>query len=475
MTLLAVSLAELNRAQPGYLEAANYYSGDVLERFPSVLLQTLLAETGKRHRINFAATPVDAVAELLSIDGFTGDKLPVDTFNNIWEDNDFGLEALSVHKNACIYGDSYVIVWPDETAPTGVAMYSHSPIDVRVFYDPEAPRTPTHAVHRWVAATPAEQDPENRPLTPGRYYVFVNMYFPDRVERYVSFDPIDDVTNAGAVSLLNYTDPNTVFSRFAEDEVNEFDFLPVFHFRNARPYGRPEHADAFTVQDMINKTLANMMNSLDFAGYPQRYALSDSRAAADAGYDDLDLASDAPVAEALNSGGFKAAPGETWLIENAKSVGQFSTADASNFLEPINGFVKYMGTVTDTPVHLFDLGGNVPSGESLKASVAPLHNKARTQQRGHGVTWRSLANGVLAMAGVAAEPGAVQVVWSPLEQATTKEEWEVLALKVAAGVPRRDALIQAGYLPDVVDAWLAEPTTAPGNVPAADDVQEDTA
>lgn len=458
MGLLELSLAALNKAQPAYVTAGEYYSGEVAEHFASQRLKELLAKSGERYRINFAATPVDAVTERLEIASFMGEQQYVDSWQEAFEENEFPLEAPMVHAYAGRYGDAYVIAWLDEEMDTGVSMYVHTPLDVRVFYDPERPRKKSHAVHRWVAAGPQETPDGQRPLEAGKLYVFVNLYFPDRIERWVSENPLNQ-TNG---QLQSATDDALLFTKLQEDELNEFGFVPVWHFRTDRPYGTPEHKDAFTPQDMVNKTLANLMSSLDFAGYPQRYAVSESAndatggdfgAPADTG-GGYTTTTDQPAARAVNPGGFKAGPGETWLVEGAKSVGTFEVMQSENFLGPVNALVKWMGTVTDTPVHLFDLGGNVPSGESIDASTEPLDKKVGNRQASYGATWRDLADGVLEMRGVTAPVGAVQVSWSPLERAVTKEHWEVVKLKVEAGVPQREALIQAGYLPEVVDSWM---------------------
>lgn len=452
MTLLATSLSELNHAQKGYLQAQSYYSGTVAEKFPAPWLETLLKDTGKAFRLNFAATPVDAITERLSIDSFAGVQAEVNAFQLIWEENEMPLEAPMVHAHAGRYGDSYVIAWPDEEMATGVAMYRHSPINVRLFYDPESPRRKSHAVHRWVAVAPPvlAQDEDEKQLIPGRTYVHAVMYFADHIEHWVSSEPVD--LGVGQEQRVNYTASDISWVAFAEDVDNPFGFVPVYHFRNDRPYGVPEHYEAYGPQDMITKTLSNLMNSLDHSGYPQRYALSEAGRKQEFGAP-VEPEPTGSTVQATNPQGFKAGPGETWLVEGATSVGQFAAASSNNFIDPINALVKWMGSVTDTPVHLFDLGGNAPSGESIDASTAPLDKKVEHRQLSYGYTWRELARDVLEMAGLAVT-GPIQVVWSPNKRATTKEDWDVVAAKITAGVPQREALIQAGYLPAVVDAWL---------------------
>src|SRR3546814_18417719 len=68
---------------------------------------------------------------------------------------------------------------------------------------------------------------------------------------------------------------------------NETGEIPFFHFRTARPYGRPEHNKAYGPQDALTKLDTNMMSNSDFANFPQRGALQETGTTTD---DDLDWA-----------------------------------------------------------------------------------------------------------------------------------------------------------------------------------------
>lgn len=460
MSLLSASMRELNTSQASYVEAEAYWTGQVKERFASERLAQILAGTGVRYRINFSATPVDAVVERLEIAAFAGEAVPLERWLAVWEDNEFPLEAKgTVHALTERLGDSYVIGWPDEEMDSGMAIYAHRPENVRVFYDPERPRRKSHAIHRYVAiARPLDlQDPDERQLMPGRQYGFSTIFFRDHIERWVTVDPVDNGPGGERLPITH----ETPFVRLADDEDNPWDLIPVWHFRTSRPYGRPQHKDAFEPQDMINGVLADLMNSMNFASYPQRFALADASAQQMVGgFGAPEQDPNATTVTATNTGGFRAGPGETWLIEGAKEVGQFATADSANFVDPITALVKWMGLVTDTPVHLFDMGGQIPSGESLKAAMAPLNAKIADQKAHLGATWREMADDVLTMLGVKHVKGAVQVIWMPTDVIDNKETWEVVQAKVAAGVPLREAIIQAGFLPSVVDSWLGVAPTA---------------
>jgi len=53
------------------------------------------------------------------------------------------------------------------------------------------------------------------------------------------------------------------------------------------------------------------------------------------------------------------------------------------------------------------------------------------------------------------EEPVVTVHWKPAETVDDAEGWQTVQAKIAAGVPRRQALIEAGYRAEQVDAWLS--------------------
>src|SRR3546814_17791675 len=57
---------------------------------------------------------------------------------------------------------------------------------------------------------------------------------------------------------------------------NETGEIPFFHFRTARPYGRPEHKKAYGPQDALTKLVTTMMSTSAFAAFPQTWALPET-------------------------------------------------------------------------------------------------------------------------------------------------------------------------------------------------------
>lgn len=434
------ALVALVHSRAAYDTAAAYYSGTTTERFASARLRQLLASTGESYKINFARTPVDAMLERTEISGFVcPDAGALALLETAWEDNSMGLDAKEVHRMAYEFGDCYLIGWPDDEVPSGVSLYAHDPRGVKVFYDPERPRVKSHAVQVWTGPG-TEANGLDRNLT----WLFVNAYYPDRVEQYCSMQGIGSERSGVHVDLT------TVELRLLGEPIsNDSGILPVFHFRTGRPYGRPEHMDAYGPQDMISKVLITMMAAIDYSGFPQRYVLTG--AALDGGddFEDGPLAADTP---GLADGSrMESSPGSTWLLSGDKlSVGQFQVSQSENFLAPAQSLIKMMASVTDTPFHYFDLAGDMPSGESLRAAEAPLAKKVADREAQFGVTWHEVFDYVLALNSQTADAA---VSWAPITASKDKDSAETAQIELNAGKPYDVVWTERGYDSETVQAW----------------------
>lgn len=465
------ALSELARVQSGYVEAGQFYDGTVPEVMTSRRLADLLGDTGQSFRINYARTPVDVLVERTMVQGITcKDAGQQAKCEEVWADNELGLEAKDQHLKAYEYGDSYLIAWPDEEMPGGVSAFTHGPGSVRVFYDPSQPRRKRLAVHTW-----SEPGTEENGLGRG-IWQRVNLYYSDRVERYVSEYAIaqDDGTTVTAPG------GETSFELYeADGDPGEIPapvpgIIPVFHFRTGRPYGRPEHADAYGPQNGINKIMASMMGAIDYQIGPQRWALTDSA------LDDLDpqpeLFEDQPDIDPESGlsvqSDMESGPGTTWLLSGKNvRVGQFEPADMQNFLAPKNDLVKSMASVTDLPLDRYERGGAAESGERRRMDEIPLNKKTSDRFAQFGVTWREFFLFCLAVNNNGVVPESdVQIAWAPPEVYSDEASWSTALKQLDAGVPYEQVLRERGYSSELVEQWAAQRAAA---TPAVETVDPD--
>lgn len=393
-----------------YLMADAYYEGTESEVFPNQKWYRLLANNSD-FRFNFSRTVVDSVLNRLEIANIMGtDDSANQKINEIWESNDLEIDADEIHRRALVFGSAYGIVWTDSFGQ--VTINYNSPLTTVLIYDDENPRVKRFGAKLWQT-----EDAQEKKIAK------LNMYYPDRIEKYSMFGEIENIVSDGAFVLTEVID-------------NPWGEIPVFHFRTAKQYGRPEHIDAYGPQDAINKMITTHMTTVDYQGAPQRYALAGGGNSAE--FEDFDEAG--TVEE--NLGRLKNGPGELWYLNGVSSVGEFSPADYKVFTEPVKDFVRSMASITNTPLHYFEKSGNIPSGEALRTAESPLLKKVEDRQISFGNTWRDMFRFILRIEGIDSD---VQVKWQSVESMDSLDSWEVAVKKRVVGVSLEQVLVEMGY------------------------------
>ena len=393
-----------------YLVAESYYTGVQREIFTNDVWLKLFRQNNTHFRFNFAKSVVDAVSNRLEIANVTGMSEEANNeLSKVWENNQLELDSSEIHRNALLYGDAYAVVWTDSFGQTTIDY--NSPLTTVVIYDDENPRIKKYAAKLWQT-----EDAQGKKLAK------LNMYYPDRIEKYESFGEIQHVVSPTSFQLVSVVE-------------NPWGQIPVFHFRTTKQYGKPEHSDAYGPQDAINKLMATHMITVDYQGAPQRYALSSGGNGAE--YEDF--SESGTVDE--NLGRLKNGPGELWYLNGVSKVGEFAPADHKVFTEPVREFVRSMASITSTPLHYFEKTA-IPSGESLRTAEAPLQKKVRDRQVSFSAAWKELFQFVLSIAGITSD---VDVKWEPAESLASLDAWEVAVKKRVVGVSLEQILVEMGY------------------------------
>jgi hypothetical protein len=415
MTIMKEAVLAVIERQQDYLEAQQYYEGDVPEVFATAKLRRVFATTGDRSRLNFCRPIVNAVGNRLEIASIQGDsKRATNKISEVWENNDLGLEAKEIHDKALVYGDAFVLVWPDKNGDIQISY--ESPRQMAVVYELENPRKKAYAVKLWRSAENVSR---------------MTVYTADKITKYYS--------NTGEPTEgTQWTVMQTTSNPFGE--------VPVFHFRTQRPFGRPEHLDAYDAQNAINKLFITNMHTIDYQGAPQRYALANADGGELGDFDD-DKADEQNLANLSNEAG------SLWYMRGVSKVGEFSVADASAFWEPLKDTVRAMSALTDTPLHYFERTGNNPTGNGLRTAEAPLLKKVADRETSFGYTWRDVFRFVLQIEQI---PSRVQVYWKAHESLDELERWDVALKKINAGLSHRQALREGGYSDEQVEQIMAE-------------------
>jgi hypothetical protein len=417
MTILKEAVKAVLDRRKEYEEAQAYYNGDVPETFATARLRRAFKATGDHSRLNFCRPIVDAVNDRLEIAHIAGDtKGATAKIEEIWQNNDLGIEAQEIHRATLVNGDAYVLAWPGVSGDIQLAL--HTPDNMALVYDVENPREKLFAVKVWRADESTTR---------------MNIYGPDSITKWkANSDTITEGTNWSHVETVD----------------NPWGEVPVFHFRTHRPYGRPEHKDAFDSQNAINKLFITHMHTVDYQGAPQRYALA--MAGADGG--EIEDFSEGDTARE-NISALKNGPGEVWFMNGVQKMGQFEPADPAVFWTPIKDTIRSMASLTSTPLHYFEKTGNIPSGNALRTAEAPLLKKVADRETAFGYAWRDLFRFCLKVEGFKSD---VLVHWKAIESLDELERWDVTLKKINAGLSHRQALLEGGYPADQVDKIMEE-------------------
>lgn len=492
--VLMDSLEELALALPKYLQAEQFYDGDIGELFATERVAQLLSKAGVNsvEDLNYAAVPVDVIVEKLLIRAVTAaagedeqadpgprtisdgpDEPQYETrktrteqaqevIDELRKRNQLDAEENVLHLNVSKHGDCYLFVWPvteqggqveeesDELDPgeatthtVAVDMFVNAATTTRAFYDDENPLRMTHVIKRWEWSDP---DTDLRRLR-------ATIYFPDRIERWVT-KPEEN---------LDVTDPKSWIPYAPGQEwplPNPTGRIPFFHFRTDRTYGRPEHQKAYGPQRLINKLISAHAVTIDYQSFPQRYALTNPKAdevlsnLIDPDFpEDID---DDPEGDGRSQ--LRADPSAIWKLPGMTSVGQFSPADPQVFLQPLDRYIRSISELCGIPLHRFAGFSSPPSGESLKVANESLNNKAERRHTDYGAVWSDAYEFALEL--LEFQDVTVSVQWRPVVQATGTEDWNIIATKITNGVPVQQALMEAGYPQDMVEKWLSDETGA---------------
>jgi len=344
----------------GYEKAESYYDGEQSTKLIERAKQFLEA-CGYKFCDNFIESIVDTLVARLVIAGFDGkDDATTEWAIDTWDANRMMEEQTTVHHNALLLGDAFVIA--DWSTDDGYAVLSYNdPRMMKVEYDPQDKRKLLWASKRWMT------DREG-PLNPnGETVERLNLYADDRVEKYFR------------------TQENGVWTVWMDEEDKEWPVsllradgtprgIPVFHFRNrarGKTYGRSEVRSYLGMQDFINKCMVDLALVMDAMAWPQRWASGVAQGDAEK---------------------LKIVPGEVWTTESEMAkFGEFKAAEAKPLLDTVLTAVQHLAGTSKTPMHqLVATSGDMPSGEALMTAEAGLAMKAEDRTVSFGAVWEDV-------------------------------------------------------------------------------------
>lgn len=427
---IKAALNGLQARQVAYRKTSRYYLGDQDLSYATQKFRNTFGQLFSTFAENVCPVVVDTVADRLQVTGFT----LTDASNTAWVDN---IEAATgeiyrrnrlnqrqgqLYQEALRSGDSYCIVWPDETGQA--VIYPQQANQVAVSYHPEQVGFITNAAKWWLTTE------EN-----GQHRIRLNLYYPDRIEKFATPPSVNTDLPLDARAFQPVTDEDAIIP-------NPWGKVPIFHFGNNAPlgrYGRSELDDIIPLQNALNKSVMDMLVAMEFSAYPQRYATG------------IEVQYDAD-GKPMNP--FQSGADRLWIGEGENvKFGQFATVDLAQYIAVQDAFRASISRVSGIPMHyLLNLTGGYPSGESLKTSEARLTAKVKDRQIAWGNTWSDVMRFCLLVQGM--EDVELETQWLDTEPRNEAANIQNAVLKVSElDIPPSQVWAELGYGPKEVQLF----------------------
>ena len=415
----------------------DYYHGNHPLIYSSERLNEVFRSIDARFTENWCSVIVDSSMDRLDLVRFevAGNEAAQARLNELWLQAGMGLDSDDAHEAALVCGEAFVIGWPASALPGQVPeLYYNDPRMVHVEYDPERPRVKRWAAKWWKTEAVTDTAAQNDASRSGSVYR-MTLYYPDRLEYYTAASSGGALpSSASAFKPWPATDPPDPAQPHIA--LNPLGVVPVFHLRTRGNSTAGElTTGVIDLQNAVNKLVADMMISAEFAAFRQRYVISNA-----------------------DIGALKNAPNEIWDLPAGDGVsqdtqaGEFSATQLSNYFSAIDKLALALGVISRTPKHYFFAQSGDPSGEALLAMESPLNKKVSRYIERFTVAWREVAWFLLTLAGFAVDKWAITPIFALPETTQPLTRAQGRNFDVNSGIPLVTVLRREGWS----DAELAQ-------------------
>lgn len=241
------------------------------------------------------------------------------------------------------------------------------------------------------------------------------------------------------------------------DMVNPMGEVPLVEIANrARLHGDPqsEIASVAPLQDAVNTLWAHLFTAADFAALPQRVVMGMDKPVRDL----IDPETGDIISEEDVPLGQYGKDRLLWLSKNSASIGQFTAADLTAYLQVISQAVRHIAAQTRTPPqYLLGEMANI-AADALEAAESGLVAKAMDKQTHFGSDIRE----IMRLEALASEQpkraeslAMGKVLWRDAQYRSEAQYADALTKYKAIGVPD-EALWRMipGVEPEQVDEWV---------------------
>lgn len=396
---------ELADQLEAYESYQDYYVGDHPLAFATDKWKEVFGSVFEEFADNWCQVVIDAPAQRFKIEGWdSDDKGLAKEANDLWTDMWLGLEAKEVHTQAMVKGESYVMVWEDPDEVGTPELYYNDATEVAVHYDSRKKRRISRATKAWT-----DED--------GTRHLAV--YFRDHTELYIIPSNVTAWQIAAGTITPSPIDLPTGWLVDNPNIPNEYDVIPVFHFKNrgsGLQNGVSELKSVVPVQNTVNKLMMDLMVGSEFGSYRQKW-----------------MAGGGHPKE-----GWKTGPNRMWATTDpGAKFGEFGQIDLEPIFKSVEVAVAHIAKITQTPMHYLRSSGDMPSGEALKTAESGLVHKVTDRQETWDMPWSMGMDLFMRIAGNMGTKDLkrLEPVWKSAETRHDLEQAQTAQLKAILGIP----------------------------------------
>lgn len=427
--------ARLEKRRPRIQAYEAYYCGDHPLAFATSKFREAFGRLFSAFADNWMQIVVDTSVDRLTVTGFDfGDTTINRQANDIWQANGLDSEALIAHTEAVKTGTAYALV--DQTDNGPLITIEH-PSQMVVATDPANRRVRLAAYKKWCG----EDD-----------YLYCNVYLPDSVHKWKSDQPR---------AKHNTLDANHIkWNVLVDSEPNPLGVVPVVPLENNPSLlegGRSDLEVVMPIQDMLNKTLSDMLVASEFQAFRQRVLTGVEIPK----YPDDHVLAGQPVKDF----DMRTAMSRLWTFEDENArVTELGQVDLSSYTNAVEMAIRHIAALTRTPPHyLLGQMTNI-SSDALVAAETGLVNKVKRKMLSFGQAWEDVITLALLADNVKTDARG-RAVWMDPESKGVAQTADAAVKALNAGVPYE--VVWSKFFdatPDEVTQWLAMKRLPQGTV-----------
>ena len=383
-----------------------YYDGNEALKYSTERLRKIFEKFDVFFSENWCSIIVDSVLERIGLQGWIVEENE-ELQKNLrltWAKTSLQLDANDAHEAAVVCGESFIVADRSDE----FSLFFNDPRMCHLFYESDNPKKKRVGAKMW-------KDNEA--------HYRIDLYYPDRIQNYVS----------GKADKMPKDSRDFRFDP-AESSLNDFEEIPIFHFRlHRRRIIGDLTRSIISLQDASNKLLSDLMAASEYDTFKERIYIT---------------------SQSIKN--LKRAPGMRTRLRpapqgtQASDVKEFGGSDLRNFITPLERAANSMAIISRTPRHYFFSVGAGISGDALLAMEAPLVAKAKTYRESLGVTWQELGAFVAKNIGSPIPPESIQLSWKPAETVQPLARAQEVQTLTAAGIDKYSAARIAGFDEDEI-------------------------